>query len=65
MTAPRKPKMPAIRCPYCAEVDNFKVMMGHGGPEPCYLCARFGHLDYADQSTLSVHLREVHRVKQS
>jgi len=33
-----------MRCPYCIEGGNFKAMMGQGGLETAYVCARCGHL---------------------
>jgi hypothetical protein len=33
-----------VRCPYCIEGGNFKVMIGHCGSETWYMCARCGHL---------------------
>ena len=32
-----------MRCPYCIEGGNFKVMIGRGGLETLYICARCGH----------------------
>jgi hypothetical protein len=40
----REPRMPVMRCRYCAEGGNFKVMIGQGGAETWYMCARCGHL---------------------
>ena len=45
MIVSRKLKMPVMRCPYCAEDNNFKVMIRQGGPEDWYMCARCGHLN--------------------
>jgi len=41
---PRAPKTPVIRCRYCVEGGDFKVMIGQGGAETWYMCARCGHL---------------------
>jgi hypothetical protein len=43
---PRKPRMPVERCPYCVESGNFKAMIGQGGAETWYMCARCGHLTW-------------------
>ena len=44
--APHRLRMPVMHCPYCVEGDNFKVMIGQGGAEPWYMCARCGHLTW-------------------
>jgi hypothetical protein len=46
LAASRKPRMAVMRCPYCVESGTFKVMIGQGGAEPWYLCARCGHLTW-------------------
>jgi hypothetical protein len=35
-----------MRCPYCVEGGNSKVMIGQGGSEIWYMCARCGHLTW-------------------
>ncbi len=35
-----------MRCPYCIEGGNFKVMIGQSGAEHWYMCARCGHLTW-------------------
>jgi hypothetical protein len=46
LEAPRKPRILVMRCPYCVEGGNFKEMIGQGGAEPWYMCARCGHLTW-------------------
>jgi hypothetical protein len=38
--------MREIRCPYCVEGGNFKVLIHQGGAETWYMCARCGHLTW-------------------
>jgi hypothetical protein len=46
LDAPRKPRMPVMRCPYCVEGSHFKAMIGQDGSERWYMCARCGHLTW-------------------
>ena len=43
LEASHEPRLPVMRCPYCIEGGNFKVMIGRGGLETLYICARCGH----------------------
>ena len=40
LEAPRKPRMPVVRCPFCVEGGNFKAMIGRSGAETWYIGAR-------------------------
>jgi len=47
LEASHQPRIPVMRCPYCVEGRNFKVMIGQRGSEPWYMCARCGHLTWS------------------
>ena len=40
-----------IRCRYCTEGSNFKVMAAQGEPDTWYICATCGHLALPNNPT--------------
>jgi hypothetical protein len=39
-----EPRTPVMRCSYCIDDGNFKVMVQYRGAETWYMCPRCGHL---------------------
>ena len=53
------------RCPYFIEGGNFKVMNGQRGQSLWSMCARCGPLTWPTNPFFKVHMRQVHRAKES